>query len=106
MTLMPVWNISVLDSSWSKAGALRWIGQRSVTSNVSPSARLSTSPIALNTRPLVTSPTGTLIGLPLSETDMPRTRPSVGFSAMARTRLSPMNWATSSQSRMSSPFSV
>ena len=32
MTLMPVSNIWVLDSSWSKAGALRWMGQRSVTS--------------------------------------------------------------------------
>ena len=40
MTLMPVSNISVLDSSWSKAGALRWIPQRSVTSSVSPSSRL------------------------------------------------------------------
>ena len=33
MTLTPVSNISVLDSSWSNAGALRWIGQRSVTSD-------------------------------------------------------------------------
>ena len=30
---MPVSNISVFDSSWSKAGALRWIGQRSVISD-------------------------------------------------------------------------
>ena len=44
MTLMPVSNISVLHSSWSKAGALRWIGQRSVTSNFSPGSALSTSP--------------------------------------------------------------
>ena len=63
MTLMPVSNIVVLDSSWSKAGALRWMGQRSVTSNVSPSLRLRTSPVTLKTWPLVMSPTGTLIGL-------------------------------------------
>ena len=40
MTLMPVSNIWVLDSSWSKAGALRWIPQRSLTSKVSPSAEV------------------------------------------------------------------
>ena len=49
MTLMPVWNIWVFDSSWSKAGALRWMPQRSLTSNCSPSLRLSTWPVALNT---------------------------------------------------------
>ena len=58
MTLMPVSNISVLHSSWSKAGALRWIGQRSVTSSVSPSLRFRQSPMVLKTWPLVTSPTG------------------------------------------------
>ena len=36
MTLMPVSNSSVFDSSWSKAGGLRWIGQRSVISIFSP----------------------------------------------------------------------
>ena len=33
MTLMPVSNIWVLDSSWSNGGACRWIGQRSVISS-------------------------------------------------------------------------
>ena len=33
MTLMPVSNSCVFDSSWSKAGGLRWIGQRSVISS-------------------------------------------------------------------------
>ena len=32
MTLMPVSNISVFDSSLSKLGASRWIDQRSVIS--------------------------------------------------------------------------
>ena len=49
MTLMPVSNISVFDSSWSKAGALRWMPQRSLTSSFSPSSRLRQSPVALKT---------------------------------------------------------
>src|ERR1700712_943616 len=105
MTLMPVSNISVLDSSWSKAGALRWMPQRSLTSNSSPSSRLRHSPSALNTWPLVTSPTGTEIGPPVSRTSAPRTRPSVGWSEMARTMPSPMCWATSSERTRVSPSS-
>ncbi len=92
---MPVSNIVVLDSSWSKAGALRWMPHRSLTSRVSPSARFMHSPVVLNTWPSVTSPTGTVIGPPVSCTDEPRTSPSVGCSEMARTMLSPMCWATS-----------
>ena len=38
--------------------------------------------------------TGTVTGAPVSLAAMPRTRPSVGFMAMARTRLSPICWAT------------
>ena len=90
MTLMPVSNISVLDSSWSNAGALRWMPHRSETSSSSPSSRLRHSPSMLNTWPLVTSPTGTEIGPPVSVTCAPRTTPSVGWSAMARTMPSPM----------------
>src|SRR3954451_18024367 len=95
MTLMPVSNICVRASSWSKAGALRWMPQRSVAWKRSPSLRLSTSPIALKTWPLVLSPTGTVIGPPVSVTTAPRTMPSVGCIEMARTRLSPRCWATS-----------
>jgi hypothetical protein len=105
MTLIPVSNIWVRDSSWSKAGALRWMPQRSVASKRSPSLRLSTSPIALNTWPLVLSPTGTVMGPPVSVTTAPRTMPSVGCIEMARTRLSPRCWATSSVSvRVCSPM--
>src|SRR3954449_383426 len=96
MTLMPVWNISVLASSWSNAGALRWMPHRSSTLRVSPSCRLRTSPVALKTCPLVASPTGTLIGPPVSVTSAPRTRPSVGRMEMARTMPSPMCSETSS----------
>src|SRR6478735_4014473 len=95
MTLMPVSNIWVLDSSWSKAGAERWMPQRSLTSRVWPGSRLRQSPVVLKTLPRVTSPTGTVIGPPVSCTAEPRTRPSVGCREMARTMLSPMCWATS-----------
>jgi hypothetical protein len=102
MTLMPVTNISVFGSSWSSGGACRWIGQRSVifsdavgTSRVSPSA--------LNTWPLVTSPTGTEIGPPVSVTVEPRTMPSVGCIEIALTVLSPMCWATSRVSMLVCP---
>ncbi|CPU67342.1 Uncharacterised protein [Mycobacteroides abscessus] len=98
MTLMPVSNIVVFDSSWSNAGGLRWIGQRSVISIVSPGSALRTSPVTLKTLPLVTSPTGTLIGAPVSVTCAPRTRPSVGLRAIARMSESPRCWATSSVS--------
>ncbi len=104
MTLMPVVNISVFESSWSKLGALRWIGQRSLTSKRSPSLRLSTSPVTLNTWPLVMSPTGTEMASPVSFTSAPRTRPSVGFIAIARTMLSPTCWATSRVSVRVSPW--
>ena len=67
MTLMPVSNISVFDSSWSNAGGVRWISQRSLMSS-SDSSTSSGSPRVLNTWPLVTSPTGTVIGLPVSVT--------------------------------------
>src|SRR3954447_16359083 len=100
---MPVSNISVLDSSWSKAGALRWMPQRSLTSSFSPSSRLRHSPRVLNTRPSVASPTGTVIGPPVSVTWAPRTRPSVGCREMARTMPSPMCWATSRERVRFSP---
>src|SRR5688572_2227205 len=103
MTLMPVSNISVFDSSWSNAGALRWIPHRSLTSRVSPSSRLRHSPRVLNTRPRVASPTGTVIGPPVSVTSAPRTSPSVGWREIARTMPSPMCWATSSESVLVSP---
>ncbi len=104
MTLMPVSNIWVLDSSWSNGGACRWIPQRSSIWRVSPSSRFMQSPVALNTLPSVTSPTGTEIGPPVSCTGAPRTSPSVGCSEIARTMLSPMSWATSRFSNLvSSP---
>ena len=47
-------------------------------------------------RPSISLPTGIMIGLPVSVTSMPRTRPSVESIAMARTVDSPRCCATSS----------
>lgn len=105
MTLTPVSNISVLDSSWSKLGALRWIGQRSVTSD-SASGLFRISPRVLNTLPLVMSPTGTVMPAPVSVTGAWRTRPSVGCIEIARTTPSPRCWATSSVSFLILPSSA
>ena len=100
MTLMPVGNICALGSSESNAGAGRWISQRSWTSTDGTSRG---SPSTLKTWPSVASPTGTEMPGPVLRTAVPRTRPSVGFMAMARTRLSPICWATSAVTTMSSP---
>src|ERR1700733_3185875 len=56
-------------------------------------------------RPSVPAPTGTMIGLPVSLTSWPRTRPSVVSMAMVRTVDSPRCWATSITSRLP-PFLV
>src|ERR1700720_1189436 len=63
------------------------------------------SPITFMMRPSVPAPTGTMIGLPVSLTSWPRTRPSVVSMAMVRTVDSPRCWATSSTSRLP-PFLV
>ena len=104
-TLMPVSRISVLGSSWSNGGGSRWIGQRSVTFSDAVGTS-SVSPSTLNTCPLVTSPTGTVIGPPVSVTAAPRTRPSVGCMEIARTMLSPRCWSTSRVSVLVSSPSV
>ena len=51
-------------------------------------------------RPSVMSPTGTLIGPPVSMTSMPRERPSVESMATARTRSSPRCCCTSQTSTL------
>src|SRR5207248_6344239 len=53
------------------------------------------SPTMLRMRPSVSLPTGTVIGAPVSSTDMPRVSPSVAAMAMVRTCASPRCWATS-----------
>src|SRR3954454_15881821 len=93
MTLMPVSSISVRPSSWSNRGACRWIVQCGASLPYPGVSRHS--PRALNTWPLVASPTGTEIAEPVSVTSAPRTRPSVGCMEIVRTTLSPRCWATS-----------
>src|SRR4051812_44554706 len=90
---MPVSNISVVGVRFSTSGAGRWIGQRSSTS-MSPAWSMG-SPSRLKMRPSVTSPTGTVIGPPVSTTSIPRARPSVESMATARTRSSPRCCCTS-----------
>ena len=97
MTLMPVSRISVLASSWSNGGGSRWIDQRSLIFSDAVGTS-SGSPSTLNTWPLVTSPTGTVIGPPVSVTAAPRTSPSVGCIEIARTVSSPRCCAISSVS--------
>src|SRR3954469_13891719 len=102
MTLMPVSKTSVVGCSSSKVGASRWIGQRSSAWTSSPSSM--TSPRTLKIRPRVASPTGTLIGAPVSSTSMPRASPSVVSMATARTRSLPRCCCTSAiRSKASRP---
>src|SRR5579863_8888048 len=63
------------------------------------------SPMTLMMRPSVPTPTGTMIGAPVSATSWPRTRPSVVSMAMVRTVDSPRCCATSSTRRLP-PFLV
>src|SRR4051794_15295226 len=90
---MPVSNISAVGVSCSTVGAGRWIGQRVSTSSSSPWSIVS--PSRLKMRPSVTSPTGTVIGPPVSMTSIPRARPSVVSMATQRTRSSPRCCCTS-----------
>src|SRR5918999_2075972 len=105
ITLIPVSNIWVLGSSSSKGGGSRWIGQRS-SAEIESGSTSRASPSTLYTWPRTPSPTGTVIGAPVFTTGAPRTTPSVGFRAMARTIDSPMCWATSHVIVLVSPSSV
>ncbi len=93
MTLMPVSRISISVCCSSTGGAARWIGQRSPPSGVGSSS--IDSPITLKRRPSVSTPTGTMIGLPVLRTGSPRRKPSVESIAMQRTELSPVSSSTS-----------
>src|SRR4051812_13906916 len=101
---MPVSNISAVGVRSSTVGAGRWIGQRSLTSMSSPWS--ITSPSRLKMRPSVTSPTGTVIGPPVSKICMPRERPSVVSMATARTRSSPRCCWTSHTSWVPVPAEI
>ncbi len=101
MTLIPVSRISWVGVRSEAFGAGRWIGQRSPSPISSP---LSIgSPSRLKMRPRVASPTGTVIGPPVSVTVAPRWMPSVASIATARTRSSPRCCCTSQTSCAVSP---
>ena len=86
ITLIPVSKISISGERSTKAGGSRWIGQRSPDAG----SLLSTgSPMTFQIRPRVCSPTGTVIGPPVSTTSTPRGTPSVESIATVRTRSSP-----------------
>src|SRR5438874_4971886 len=103
MTLMPVSSIWVRGSSSSNGGGSRWIGQYVSASTASTSRG---SPRTLNTWPSVAGPTGIFMEAPVFRTGEPRTTPSVGRMATARTMLSPTCSATSQVIDEVSPPSV
>ncbi len=105
-TLMPVSNICARASSWSKAGASRWISHRSLMLVTSLSLMSSGSPMTFHTWPSVPSPTGTVMPRPVLRTTAPRVRPSVGLRQIARHRPSPICCATSAVIVILSPSRV
>src|SRR6185295_11442313 len=93
MILRPVSKTSTSVVWSSKDGGSRWIG--SMTSAFTGPFRSIGRPRTSNTRPRVASPTGTVMGLPVSTARVPRARPSVVVMATERTQLLPRCWATS-----------
>src|SRR6186997_1846803 len=93
MILRPVSNTSTSVVWSSKAGGARWIG-RWTAASTGP-LRSIARPRTSNTRPRVASPTGTVIGAPVSTTLVPRASPSVVVIATLRTQLLPRCCATS-----------
>ena len=83
ITLIPVYKISLAVLRSSNNGGLACIGRPpTLLTCGNPSMA---SPVTLNKRPLIPSPTGIEIGIPVSVTTMPRTKPSVPSIAMVRT---------------------
>src|SRR5918994_1843397 len=103
---MPVSNTSFLGSSESKSGASRWMSHQASMLPASSSGTSSGSPITLVTWPSTPSPTGMDRPEPRLRTPVPRVRPSVGRRQIARTRDSPICWATSARTEMASPSTV
>ena len=71
ITLMPVSKISTFGVRSLNAGGSRWIDQRSASGRRAAFSSTG-SPSTFQTRPSVTSPTGTEIGAPVSTTSVPR----------------------------------
>src|SRR6185312_2995602 len=101
MTLIPVTSTSAEPACSEKLGASRWI-EEECSALIGPASSIG-SPITFMMRPRQAGPTGTVMGLPVSTTSWPRTRPSVVSMAMARTAFSPRCWATSNTRRTGLP---
>src|SRR3954462_8281120 len=101
MTLMPVTSTSAEPACSAKLGASRWI-EEVCSALIGPASSIG-SPMTFMMRPRQAGPTGTVMGLPVSKTSWPRTRPSVVSMAMARTAFSPKCWATSNTRRTCLP---
>ena len=97
---MPVSSSSVAGAMSVKAGASRWMGRYSVALT-GPLPSIG-SPMTLNMRPSVASPTGIFTLVPVSAARQPRCSPSVEKSEMQRTVLSP-SCCTASMTMRRSP---
>ena len=86
--------------SW-KEGASLWMGMVFLAFT-GPLSSIG-SPITLIILPRVSGPTGTIMGLPVSATSYPLTRPSVESKAIVRTLFPPKCWATSRTKRCGVP---
>src|SRR5215470_14634928 len=95
---MPVTRIAASVDCSVYSGVFWWMARRSL--NLTGPASSTGSPMTLMMRPSVPSPTGTVIGPPLSVTSWPRTSPSVESIATVRTVDSPRCCATSSTRRL------
>ena len=100
ITLMPVSSSSCDGDSSSNVGALRWI-DISFSASTGPRSSIG-RPSTSMMRPSVLPPTGTVIGLPVLTTVIPRRSPSELPSAIVRTMPSPSCCWTSSVSPISS----
>src|SRR6202035_123348 len=98
MTLMPVSRISVSTDCSEMVGAVRCMDIRFLPLNGPLPSMVS--PMTLNIRPSVSSPTGTWIGAPVARTASPRRTPSVVSIAMVRTVLLPRLCCTSRTRRV------
>merc|ERR1719309_255680 len=92
-TLMPVTRISWSTDMSANSGASAWMAAN-LSVLMGPRSSMG-SPMTLMILPRVSSPTGILMGEPVSTTAWPLTRPSVPSMAMVRTVFSPKCWATS-----------
>jgi len=99
---LPVTSISAPEPYWTKDGASLWIGLYLVVW-IGPRSSMG-SPITLMILPSVSGPTGTMMGLPVSNTAWPRTSPSVESKAIVRTLFPPKCWATSKTKRAAVPY--